>query len=373
MAVIAWSIPAFLIAIGIELWVARRRRARAYRFADAVTDLNCGISSEAVKLLTAAARLAVYAFVYDQWAFFSWEDGSPWPWVIGLLGLDLAYYWWHRLSHTSNVLWAAHVVHHQSEDYNLAVALRQAWFTSITILMFFVSLALLGVPPLIFAISSAISVLYQFWIHTEFIDKLPRWFEWLLNTPSHHRVHHAINPQYLDKNYAAILMIWDRMFGTFEPEQERPVYGITVPLDSWNVVWANAHRLVELGRESLGALRRMKPGQALWVWLAHPGWHPSGATVEHRPNQLDGRAKFEPPLSRTTMGYVMLWMAATVPAVMLLLIHAKDLETTQRLAVIGTLVLGTATLGGLMQGRRWAWPLEAVRIAGAFTAAMLLW
>jgi len=372
MEVIAWSIPAFMLAIAIELVVARRRQVRAYRFSDTVTDLNCGMSSEAMKLVTVAVTFGLYVLVYERWSLITWDESSPWPWIVGLVGLDFLYYWWHRGSHVSNLLWAAHVVHHQSEDYNLAVALRQAWFTSITLTWFYLPLAFLGVPPTIYAISSAVSLLYQFWIHTELIAKMPRWFEWLLNTPSHHRVHHAINPQYLDKNYAAIFMVWDRMFGTFAPEIEPPVYGIRVPLDSWNVAWANVHRLVEVGRESLVALAHFRFAQAAWVWFAHPSWHPTGVEVPAVENQLDGRAKFETPLGRGTLVYVVFWMVALFPSGMLLLLYSHELTWPQRIAAVATLVMGTATIGGLMQRKRWAVPLEALRLVGAAVAVSVL-
>ena len=173
--------------------------------------------------------------------------GSPWPWVIGLLGYDFIYYWWHRLSHEINVLWAAHIVHHQSEEYNLAVALRQAWFTPLTGVPFYSVLAFLGVPPTVFFVSAAVSLLGQFWIHTELIPKLGP-LEWFLNTPSHHRVHHATNPEYLDRNYGAILIVWDRLFGTFVSEQEPCVYGITKPFGSFNAIWANFHYFDEIAK-----------------------------------------------------------------------------------------------------------------------------
>src|SRR4051812_7775689 len=158
-------------------------------------------------------------------------------WLVAIAGVDFLYYWWHRLSHRVNLLWAAHVVHHQSEDYNLAVALRQSVTTSATLFPFYALLAFAGVPPLQLAVSTSLSTLYQFWIHTELVPRVP-WLERLLNSPSAHRVHHAINVRYLDKNHAATLMVWDRLFGTFEPETEAPVYGLTRPLASFNPVWS---------------------------------------------------------------------------------------------------------------------------------------
>jgi sterol desaturase/sphingolipid hydroxylase (fatty acid hydroxylase superfamily) len=365
MDIIAWSIPAFVLAMCIELWVSRRRGKKLYRFSDAVADLNCGVSSEAVKLLTVAATTGLYYLVWREFRLIDWEEGSPWPWVIAFIGLDFLYYWWHRVSHVSNLFWAAHVVHHQSEDYNLAVALRQAWFSSITSTWFYLPLALLGVGLLPYAVSNGVSLLYQFWIHTQLVDKMPRWFAALFNTPAHHRVHHAINPQYLDKNYAAISIVWDRMFGTFEPEVETPVYGITDPLDSWNAPWANTHRLVEIGRDCLTTLRHGNVGAAVWVWFSHPAWVPPGVERTKAINGIDGRPKYDPIASPGTVRYVAAQMLVFVPVLMLLLLYVEELAMPALVSIVAVVVLGTGTLGALLEGKRWSQPVEVARMAAA--------
>ncbi len=181
--------------------------------------------------------------------------------------MDFVYYWWHRLSHEVSFLWAVHVVHHQSEDYNLAVALRQAVFSVWTIWPFHLPLALLGIPPVTFLVVDSLSTLYQFWIHTELIGKLG-FFERIFNTPAQHRVHHAINPRYLDKNYAATLCVWDRLFGTFEEEREQPVYGLVKPLGSFNPIWAQVQHFVALARRT----RTLRGMDKLRVWLKGPEW-----------------------------------------------------------------------------------------------------
>src|ERR1700722_8367252 len=221
---IALAVPFFFVLIGAELAFARAKKRSVYRVGDALGDLGCGMFQQVLLLFLAGASLALYTWVFEPHRLVTWSSAAV-PWVIALVGVDFLYYWWHRLSHEVNVLWVAHVVHHQSEDYNLAVALRQAILTSFTAVPFYLPLAFLGVPPLVFASANAISTLYQFWIHTELVGKLG-WFEGWLNTPSHHRVHHAVTPQYLDRNYGAILIVWDRLFGTFIREEEAPVYGI---------------------------------------------------------------------------------------------------------------------------------------------------
>src|SRR5437660_3553961 len=227
---IALAIPFFFLLMGVELWVARRRGVKLYRFADAVVDLSCGMTQQILLVFQVALLVAGYAWLYQHrlWTLPTWAAV-----VVAFFTVDFTYYFWHRLSHEVNALWAVHIVHHQSEDYNLAVALRQAVLSVWTIWPLHLPLALIGVPPATFLIIESASTLYQFWIHTELVGKLGI-FEKLFNTPSQHRVHHGINPRYLDKNYAATLCIWDRLFGTFEEEKEEAVYGLVKPLKSFD-------------------------------------------------------------------------------------------------------------------------------------------
>ena len=160
---------------------------------------------------------------------FTW-----WAWVLIFLADDFCYYWFHRISHENRLFWASHVVHHSSKMYNLSTALRQTWTGSFMSFVFWLPLAIVGFHPVMILAQMSVSLLYQYWIHTELIDKLPRWFEAVFNTPSHHRVHHATNPQYLDRNHAGILIIWDKLFGTFEPEVEKPIYGLVKNIDTYN-------------------------------------------------------------------------------------------------------------------------------------------
>ncbi len=238
---VALAIPAFLLLIGVEVVLARRLGRRVIRFTDATADIACGIGNQIAELWWKGLFFVLYVWCFE-YRLIDWGDGRVAPVVLGLVGVDLCYYWWHRASHGTNLMWAAHVVHHQSEDYNLAVALRQAWFTGLTSMPFYLPLALLGLPPWAYALGMGVNLLYQFWIHTELIGRLGP-FEWVFNTPSHHRVHHGVNPEYLDKNHGGILIVWDRLFGTFEPEVAPPVYGTTEPLESFDQVHANLDHL----------------------------------------------------------------------------------------------------------------------------------
>jgi sterol desaturase/sphingolipid hydroxylase (fatty acid hydroxylase superfamily) len=366
---IALAIPFFFLLIGIELLVARARRRQVYRLADAVGDLGCGMAQQVVLVFASAGLLAVYAWVWDHWRVVTLDAATAAPWLVSFVAVDFIYYWWHRASHRVNVLWAAHVVHHQSEDYNLAVALRQAVATSFTSLPFYLPMALLGVPPVVYATMNAISTLYQFWIHTELVGKLGP-LEWVLNTPSHHRVHHAVNPQYLDKNYAATLIVWDRLFGTLAEEREPCVYGTVQPFGSFNAAWAQVAYWDGLWRKA-ATFPRWR--DRLLLWVMPPPWAPPD--TPHLPDpEVRGRAKYDRPLGPAMRWYVFLQFVPAVAATALALWYQA---TAPRwlLGGVALLVVWTlASLGGLLDGRRWAIAAEAGRVVAvvAMVAAVAL-
>jgi len=368
MNLIALAIPAFLVLITVEALVAKARHRQVYRFNDAVSDLGCGLSSQIVgSVLTGALRTAAYIWVFSQYRLWDLDAlgvGVAWQWVFGIVGVDFLYYWWHRGSHEINLLWAAHVVHHHSEDYNLAVALRQAWFSGMTSLPLFLLLGLLGLPPHIYLISKAVNSLYQFWIHTELIDRLGP-LEWVLNTPSHHRVHHAVNDEYLDRNYGGILILWDRLFGTFEAEQAPPVYGTTTLLRSFSPIWANFHHFFDIATRSRDFPRLV---DRMWVWFAHPAWSPTERSSGIAPAQLEWRKEHKFSPDRTSLwvkAYIVVQLLATIYATSLLLNNVKTMSLELALVAGGLVVAATAVWGGLFEGKRWAWPVEALRVTGS--------
>jgi sterol desaturase/sphingolipid hydroxylase (fatty acid hydroxylase superfamily) len=363
---IALAVPFFLVLIAIELAVARARRKVCYRLGDVVGDIGCGMVQQVTLVFTAGAVIAGYTYLYEHHRLIELSPAAAW--IVALVGVDFLYYWWHRLSHEVNILWVAHIVHHQSEDYNLAVALRQAILTSWTAQIFYVPLAFLGVPPLIFGSVNAISTLYQFWIHTELVGKLG-WFERWFNTPSLHRVHHAVNPQYLDKNYGATLIVWDRIFGTYELEVEPPVYGVVKPLGSFNPVWAQFEPLVSLARASLAAPRF---ADKIRVWFKSPAWRPEG--VAPYPGVEDGsylrRPKYDPPATRPLTAYVLVQFALGVSGTAALMFTQKTADPPVLAAGAALVLLTLFASAGLIEGRRWAPPFELARIALAAAAAI---
>lgn len=355
---IALAVPFFFLLMGGELVWARARRTRVYRFTDAMTALSCGMTSQVVLLAWAAAQIGIYAWLYRVARVVTLPSGWM-PWLIAFVGIDFLYYWWHRLSHKVNVLWAAHVVHHQSEDFNLAVALRQSVLTSWTALVFYLPLAIVGVPTTIFVIVHALSMLYQFWIHTELIGRVRGPLDWIFNLPSHHRVHHAVNPQYLDKNYGATLIVWDRLFGTYAPEHERPIYGLTTPLASFDPMWAQVHYWFELA-----AMTRAARGfrEKARVWIASPAWKPEAYVAAGAKAPLGSRVKYERVLSPRVARYVGVQFVLVVVATFVLMMWHHQIRALP-LFLAGAAVLGGVfALGAFIEGRRWAAGVEAARL-----------
>jgi len=234
---ILYAVPVFLALIGFEIWIAYRRHDPVYRLNDALGSLTLGTVSQVVGALTKFASLGIYVFVYNHLAIFSIPMDQPLIWVGALIFYDFCYYWLHRMGHEVYVLWAAHVVHHSSEEYNLTTALRQTSSGFLLGWIFYMPMAIVGIPPVMFAIVGLIDLLYQFWIHTREIGSLG-WFDKIFASPSNHRVHHGQNDYCIDRNYGGVLMIWDHMFGTFVDERpdEEIVYGIRGALKTFNPV-----------------------------------------------------------------------------------------------------------------------------------------
>jgi sterol desaturase/sphingolipid hydroxylase (fatty acid hydroxylase superfamily) len=362
---IALAIPFFFALIGLELAIARAKKRRVYRLADAVTDLSCGVTSQVILAFWAGAQAFTYAWVYEHHvvALPTWS-----AWLIAFFAVDFFYYWWHRFSHEVNFLWAAHVVHHQSEDYNLAVALRQAVLTSWTILPFYLPLALLGVPLPVWATVYSFSTLYQFWIHTQLVGKVRGPLEWIFNLPQHHRVHHAINPAYLDKNYGATLIVWDRLFGTFAAEEEACVYGITKPLASYNPIWAQVHYWIEIAQMSA----RARGVDKLYAWFKGPAWRPRGdPPIELKQVSPATFVKYDPRPTRAVSFYVVAQYAGIVLATTLVLFFNAKLPFVVLVLAALAIVGGVASLGAILEKKRWATPLEVGRLATAALAIVV--
>ncbi len=272
---VALAIPLFFLLIGFELVADRKRRRRGeeplYRFADSISSLSCGVGQQVLQtLFLNALGAATYLFVWEHARLADLSQGSPLTWVAAFVLVDLCYWVYHWASHRVNFFWAMHVVHHSSEEYNLSTALRQSWLTNLTSWIFYLPAALLGVPPFVFVLCLTLNILYQFWIHTRLVGKLGP-LELVFNTPSHHRVHHGIDPEYIDKNYGGVFIVWDRLFKTFVEERAEPSYGTVKPLSSFNPFWANLELFVHLAKMSR---RTRRLSDKILVWLKPPEWQP---------------------------------------------------------------------------------------------------
>ena len=271
--IIVLATPVFLLLIAIEFAVGVVRGRNTYRLNDALSSIGLGILSQVSGVFTKLMTVGIYTIVFEHVALARLPADAWWVWVAGLVFYDLCYYWHHRLGHRCAFFWAAHVVHHQSEDYNLSTALRQTSSGFLLGWVFYLPMAIAGFPPLVFGVVALVDLLYQYWVHTQQIGRLG-WFDRWFCAPSNHRVHHAVNDRYLDKNYGGILIVWDRLFGSYveEDDAEPIVYGTRAPLRSWNPLWANLEVYWFLAQD---CWRARSWADKLRVWIRPPGWRPA--------------------------------------------------------------------------------------------------
>lgn len=357
---IVLSIPIFFLLIGIELLVERITHRKLYRLPDAIANLSCGITQQLSGLFLRLFVIGIYQFLFENFALFTLDNSKWWYWVSLFLLVDFAYYWAHRMSHEINLFWGGHVVHHQSEDYNLSVALRQSSLQVVWTFGFSLPIALLGFNTLDFALISALNTLYQFWIHTETIGKLG-WFEYIFNTPSHHRVHHGRNPKYIDKNHAGSLIIWDRMFGTFQEEEERPTYGITKPINSWNPVWANVSHYADMAED----LKRIpKWSDKIRYLFKKPGWLPDYLGGYRPAPEVDKSSykKYDTPAPVSLNLYVIFQYILCIIGTALFLFNAAEFSLFEKVFI--TLLISWVVIdsGVLFEQRAWVKWAEWLRI-----------
>lgn len=372
--VIVFATPVFLLMMLIEWGLSRRTHSRtagrpAYRLSDAINSLSLGVLSQLAGLFTKLFTIGLYTLVFN--ALWKTPDAPLWStWYGALLALvlyDFCYYWLHRGGHRVAVLWAAHVVHHQSQHYNLSTALRQTSSGALLGWIFYVPMAVIGVPPLLFGIVALVDLLYQFWVHTEQIGKLG-WFDRVFCSPSNHRVHHAVNDEYLDKNYGGILVLWDRWFGTFKEEDALCVYGTRGALNSWDPLWANGAVYWALMKDTW---HTRSWADKLRVWVKPPGWRPVDV-LTHLPKamfDIQQVQTYAPPVRTATQWFAALQFIWLLTGVLVLLWHAErwPLQTTAIWS--GVLVSGFWALGAVIQGRLDRLEMLLIEVAAVATAS----
>lgn len=357
---LVFAVPFFVVSMIGEAVYARLKGKRLYRLHDTIASLGCGIGQTLFGFWINIAVAAIYFAIESRAGLVDLPKDSAAVWIASLVLVDFCHYWFHRSSHRVNFLWAGHAVHHQSEDYNLSTALRQSWLEPFLSLPFYLPLAILGVPVEVFLATHTLQTLYQYWIHTRAIDRLGP-IDWVFNTPTNHRAHHAINPEYIDKNYAGIFILWDRFFGTHVEEKATPAYGLVKPLDSFNPWYANVSEWLRIAALSTAAKTTR---EKLFAFVAPPEWLPRslGGPGVVPPVPAD-RKLFDTAPGAAVDRYVAIQFGATLLASGILLQLAPKISHELLIASVAFLSLGLGTLGALMH----AWPgarrFERLRLA----------
>lgn len=351
MNVIALAIPGFLVFVALEALASKWMDKGFYRWNDAISSISCGLVDQLVNVLTALWFIAGWVAL-GQHAPLGLETSSVWTWVLAFILHDLAYYAFHRMSHRVNFLWGAHIVHHQSEDYNLTVSLRQGTVATWVTYAFYLPLAFTGIPIEVWLVVHGLFQVYQFLIHTRFVGRLGP-LEWLFVTPSFHRVHHGRAPDELDTNYGGTLNVWDRLFGSHRLETGEPEYGITTGVASWSPFWANTHYYQHLWDWS----RHATGWERLLVWVKPPEWVPDSivAPDPRVPERFDRSAD-----GRWTV-YLGSQLAVLAVCTIALLLVAEVISMTALAAWVFLLLAMTWGLLRILEGRTSGLRFELVR------------
>jgi alkylglycerol monooxygenase len=361
------AMPVFLLLCAVEAWLLRRQASKsAYRLADFLSGLGCGIFDQVVNLGVFVLFVVGYHALEREHGMFELSRHSAWAWAAAVFAHDLAYYWFHRLSHRINLLWASHVVHHQSESYNFTVSLRQGAIATWVTLLFYIPLAWIGIPAEMFVVVHGAYQIYQFLVHTELCPRLGP-LEWVLASPRNHRVHHGRNGPYLDRNYGGFFIIWDRLFGTYVDESVEPEIGTRDGMRSWSPLWANFGHFAKLAREA-GAAPDLSA--KLLVWLGPPEGRMSRAELVMAPMPEVPRYDVAP--SPRAALYVAVQLLVLGVAMLYLLYARATLSPTWIAVGSGAILAGLISLGALLDTRSWAWRAELARLVATAVALLAL-
>ncbi|MFI5172532.1 MAG: sterol desaturase family protein [Chitinophagales bacterium] len=357
---IIYSIPVFFLLIGIEVLFDKLKKTGYYRMNDALSNINAGITEQVTGAFLAAFVVGIYAWLFDHYRFFT-VPSNIFSWTILFIGVDFCYYWFHRLAHEINFLWGGHVVHHQSEEYNLSVALRQGAFQKFGSFLFYLPLALVGFEPVIFIVVSQFQTLYQFWIHTKTINRFPKPIEFIFNTPSHHRVHHGRNPKYIDRNHGGTLIIWDRLFGTFQKEEEEVVYGITKPLNTWNPLRAQLDFWKDLAID-LKHTKRFT--DKIKLLLLPPGWYPLELGGPKLPPDISvaNQNKYDTDIPVQLNYYVFIQFVIILGVTSYFLFSFDNFDAITRVVFMLMILVSITSAGLMLEANRNAYLVEIFRL-----------
>ena len=370
MNFVPYAIPVFLMMIVLEIGYGLLKGNNTYRVNDSINSLSMGLLSTVTKFVFLNIGALVFAKISQQYAIWTFDINSLGHWLLAILLYDFLYYWFHRISHERQFFWGSHVVHHQSEDYNLSTALRQTSTSFLTTWVFYIPCFFFGMPISMFVSIASAHLIYQFWVHTQHIPKLGI-FEWFMVSPSNHRVHHAQNADYIDKNYGGLLIIWDRLFGTFkaEDEKQQAIYGIRVPLQSWNPIWANLHIFAGMLRDIWHTNFWSDKFRVLW---SKTGWHPQDM-IERFPEQKSNLKQFEkydPQRSSFVNGGIILQYLLLAALHFWSSGQSTLLSSTLMWALVLAQVAILVVIGAVLEGRAYARPFEYTRL---LVLSSMLW
>lgn len=350
------ALPLFGVLVIVELSFQFYKNLSLYRLNETLTNISCGLIQQSANLVLKVVAVGIYQWLYEHLALFS-IPVNGWSIITLFILADFCYYWAHRKSHEVHLLWGSHVVHHQSERFNLSVALRQGMLQTLVNFWCYLPLAILGFDTLTFLSISILINLYQFWLHTEVVGRLG-WLEYVLNTPSHHRVHHGRNPNYLDKNFGGVLIIWDRWFGTFAPEREVVVYGTTYPVDSWNPLWVNFQPY----RQIVDRIRRTPGWLDKWQIL----WEPPNEKPTQRGNkqtsrELESRRKYNPQANPWLQCYILFQFLVAGGSMIFFLMQEPLMAFWKKGIWVGLAIFTLVNIGAISERTVQITPLETFR------------
>ena len=362
--ILTYAIPVFLLLIIIEFIYGVMKGNNNYRLNDALTSLSLGLISRFIPLLGLGFQYVVYKYVAEYYNLKLLNLEEMWVWVFAFILYDICYYWMHRIHHEVKVFWATHVVHHHGEEYNLATALRQTSSGFLWKWVFFLPMFIIGVPPEVYVSVAGVNLVYQFWVHTEHVGRLG-FLEYIIITPSNHRVHHAQNDDYLDANYGGVFILWDRIFGTFIDERKdlKPVYGTVKPLKSFNPFWANIEVFYQM---ALDSYRTKKLKDKFYVWFSRPGWRPDDVNEKYplKKNDLSNFEKYDPQISnkQKMFGFFQFTMINALTVIMLF--NMDKFSYSEMLSVAALVATLAISNSFMLDGKKYANKVEIFRLFG---------
>jgi sterol desaturase/sphingolipid hydroxylase (fatty acid hydroxylase superfamily) len=371
MNLILYAVPFFFLLILVELAYGKITGHDYYRVNDSLTSLATGTINQLVNISKALIPFTVYIAIFQHFAWFE-LGSSPIVWAIAFVAYDFCYYWNHRLGHEMNLLWAAHVIHHSSEEYNLTTALRQTG-TSFLSFIFYIPLALLGFDPVMIITVGALNLIYQFWVHTRHIGKLG-WCEYIFVTPSNHRGHHAQNTVYIDRNYGGVFILWDRLFGSYQEEldDDKPVFGIRGAVQSWNPIWVNVQIYSQLIQD---AIHTKVWWYKLTLWFRRTGWRPPDVIEAYpmaKADDLSEFKKYDTAVPNLIKAHCIVQYTSTAAIGLGLSLYFSSLNLPEHMVIVGFAILSSFSIGALMENQYFAGVLEWLRLSCLIVSAAIL-